>query len=224
MSYKVKIEEILLSDYKEILSKANLFPGRKGLKDNLNENFELLSNCSINTLGDLLGKCKNKSKTAQLSDESGVPNDYLILLLREIKSYIPKPPKLEEFPEFDVSLLNTLFEEGITDAGQFYPKVLTIESRRKLALQSNVNIKEIENAAKMIDLSRVRWVSPAYAWVLVNTGYDTIQKVSEADAGELAEAVNSFNNKHRVYRGMIGLNDFVRTIESAIETQSEMEF
>ncbi len=77
---------------------------------------------------------------------------------------------------------------------------------------------------KLTDLSRIRWVNHTFAFVLLESGYDTAEKVSNADYQELYETVKQLNKEREIYNAHIGASDMRMCIESAKGLDYEIEY
>ncbi len=89
MGYYIDLEKISTDKYKEILKSADLLPSRMILKEDINKNFDILKNQTVKNLDELLKILKNKKKLQDFSIQSGLNENYLTILVREIKSYRP---------------------------------------------------------------------------------------------------------------------------------------
>ena len=118
----------------------------------------------------------------------------------------------------------TLENLGIKDTFQLFDKILTPQSRHKLANETGISERDILRLAKLTDLSRIRWVNHTFAYVLLEAGYDTAQKVAAADYGQLYDTVKKLNQERGIYKGHIGLHDFKLCVEAAKDVTPEIEY
>jgi len=91
MGYYIDLKIISIDEYKEILKASDLLPSRLILKDNIDSNFDLIKNQKVQNVDELLNLLKNKKKLQDFSRQSGLHDDYLMILIREIKRYSTKP-------------------------------------------------------------------------------------------------------------------------------------
>lgn len=80
--YHIDLEKYSLDKFKKELYESELLPSRKILKDNINERFKILENNGIENLHDLKLSLKTPKKTREFAVKSGLPEDYLLILLR----------------------------------------------------------------------------------------------------------------------------------------------
>ncbi len=96
--YHLDIEKYTLQKFKSGLKSRKMIPSRISLKDNLDERFRLLETQGISNLKELIDTLKTKPKIELFSKETGLSIDYLSLLRREAKSFLPNPVRLNKFP------------------------------------------------------------------------------------------------------------------------------
>jgi hypothetical protein len=224
MSYYINLNKISLDEYKKILKSADLLPSRKMLLENVDHELDLIKKQGIKNLADLLSALKNKNKLQAFAEQSGVSEDYLTILNREIKGYHPRPNKLRDFPDLEKKMVEKLEEMGFTNTLKLYDKVVTPQQRKELAQFLGAPEREIFKLTKLTDLSRIKWVNHTFANVLYQAGFDTVEKVASADYKELYKKVKKLNEEQHLYKGHIGLNDMKRCVEAAKDVPWEIEY
>ncbi len=224
MGYYIDLTKISLNKYKEILKSADLLPGRIILKDNLDSNFEVLESEGIKNVDEILRVLKNKKCIRDFALNSELEEEYLTILVREIKSYQPKPNKLKDFP--GVSETDAVKLEGIQikNTVQLFDKVTTKLKRDEISKQTGVDEVELLRITKLTDLSRIRWVNHTFAFVLFEAGYDTVAKVANADSEKLYHDVKLLNKERNLYNAHIGLHDMKLCIEAAKDVSLDIYY
>jgi hypothetical protein len=224
MGYYIDLSSISLDIYKEKLKLASLIPSRIILKDKIDERFDYFNKIGIKNLKELQQLLRKKNEIAKLSTVAFFKDDYLVILLREINSLHPKPNKISEFGKLSSEIASSLEIIGIKDTMKLFDKVKNKNSRKILALNTGLTEKDVFELAKLTDLSRIKWVGAAFAWVLFECGYDTVEKVSNADYGEIYRKVKQLNMKKNLYKGQIGLNDMKVLVDAAKDVPLEIDF
>ena len=224
MGYYIDLENISIDQYKEILKLADLLPSRLILKDNIKINFDLIKNQNVQNVNELLKILKNKKKLQDFSKQSGLNENYLTILIREIKSYRQNPNKIKDFPSIADDMILKFENIGIKNTLQLFDKVLTSKSRLEIFKQTGINENEILKITKLSDLSRIRWVNHTFAYVLFEAKYDTVEKVANADYKDLYEIVKRLNEEKKIYKGHIGLHDMKLCVEAAKDVSLEIEY
>ncbi len=224
MSYYIELKKISINNYKELLKSSDLLPGRNILKNNVDSNFEKIIKQGIENLEELINQLKNKKKLSEFSKQSGVSEDYLIILNRELKSYHQNPIKIKDFPEINVDTIKKLGKIGVFNTLQLFDKILTPEKRLELSKQTGIKEKEILMLAKLTDLTRIRWVNHTFAYVLFEASYDTVQKVACADYKILHNNIKKLNEDRKIYKANIGLHDMKLCVEAAKNVSLDIKY
>lgn len=224
MGFYIDLKNISIDKYKKILKSADLLPSRKILKANIDDIFDTIKKQEIENVDELRRGLRNKNKLQEFSKKSGISEDYLKILIRETNSYRQKPNKIKDFPGLSENVILKLEDLGIRNSLQIFDKILTPQSRNEISSQTGISEHEISKLAKLTDLSRIRWVNHTFAYVLLEAGYDTAEKVAGANFKELYEEVIKLNEERGIYKGHIGLHDMKLCVEVAKDVSLEIEY
>ena len=224
MGYYIDLENISIDNYKEILKSADLLPSRMILKSNTDHNFDRIKKQNVRNIDELMKMLKNKKKLQDFSKQSGLNEDYLTILIREIKSYRRNPNKIKDFPSITDDVILKLENIGIRNTLQLFDKVLTSKSRLEISKQTGIDEDVVLKITKLTDMSRIRWVNHTFAYVLFEAKYDTAEKVANADYKKLYETVKQLNEDRKIYKGHIGLHDMKLCVEAAKDVSLEIEY
>ena len=178
----------------------------------------------IENVEELRTALKNKTKLQDFSKRSGIPEDYLGTLIREVNGYRYRPNKIRDFPGISENASLKLENLGLKNTLQLFDEILTPQSRNELSSQAEISEREILKLAKLTDLSRIRWVNHTFAYVLLEAGYDTAEKVADADYRALYEKVKKLNKEREIYKGHIGVHDMKLCVEAARDVPLEIEY
>ena len=77
MGYTLPLEQISLSDYRQLLRQQNLLPGRRILLEQLDERFALLTSSGLTNLAQLSAVLATPAKLTSLAVKTGIPEEYL---------------------------------------------------------------------------------------------------------------------------------------------------
>jgi hypothetical protein len=210
-----KPESISLGDLLNRIKLTDLIPSRTMLLDGIDQKFKLLSQHGINTFSDLQNALKNPKRSESFSQTSGLDAQYLVLLRREVESYIPKPFKLKEIDWIPEEVVCTLSEYGINDSDELLSRSREPEGIIKLSRESKVNPEMVEYLSWLADLGRVQWVSPTFARILIEADCKTTEKLASVDADKLYEELDKVNSGGKYFNGKIGLRDVKRLVNAA---------
>ncbi len=111
--YTIDLNSFTLKQLKDILKRIKLIPSRRMLLTDVDKRFKTLQEQGIKTAADLQSLLKKKTDIPCVAAETGIPDDYLVLLKREVGSYIVKPLKLALLDIFSTEELAILEKLGI---------------------------------------------------------------------------------------------------------------
>ncbi len=215
MGYYADLTKISIDQYKEELKSKDLIPSRLPLRDNIDNNFKLIKKQNIRNMDELYNILKNKKKLADFSDKSGIATDYLQLLIRKINGLRQKPNRIKDFPSITEELVLKLEKIKVKNTLQLFDRIITPESRRELKEQTGIDDTDLLKMTKLTDLSRIQWVNHTFAYVLHEAGFDTTEKVAQADFNKLYKTIKNLNKEREIYKGNIGLHDMKICVEAA---------
>lgn len=224
MGYYIDLSQISLSNFKERILKADLLPSQKILLDNIDKNFDSIKEKNISNMDELQQVLKSKKKVQNFSEISGIPVDYLTILRREVNSYHPKPNNIKNFPGVSETAIKTLEKLGIKHTLHLFEKIISKENRTILYHETGISIDELEDLAHLTDLSRIKWVGPIFARMLIAAGYDTAEKVAQADYVEFHKKLEQINEGYKYFKGKLGLNDMKLCVRVAKDVPQAIEF
>ena len=224
MAYYIDFQSITLDEYRGILQSADLVPSRRLLLDDIEAIFTKIKAQGLTSLADLQEALRTKPRLLRFAQETGIDEEYLKVLIREINSNRPKPNKMTDFPDTPTEVVEKLAAVGIKNTLQLYDRVITPADRAALAEEAGVDEGAILRLAKLTDLSRIRWVNHTFAYVLMEAGYDTLEKVTRADPAKLYEEVKGLNTRRELYRGHIGRHDMELLVDLAKAVRQEIEY
>lgn len=199
--YYIDLEKYPLNKFKDELNESELLPSRKILKEQIDTRFTILAKLGITNLHDLSNSLKTPKKTKEFAQKSGLPQDYLLILRREVNSYTPKPVNLDKFPGIDKDVITKLNNIGIKNTAHLFKMIKTEADRKKLSAENSINSEIIMELTKLTDLSRIKWIGPIFARLFFDSGTDTAEKVSNADAKSLYKQLVEINAEKGYTRG-----------------------
>lgn len=223
MAYYINLKTIALDDYKKKLIEGTLVPSRQVIRENIDERFEYMKSIGISNVEILKSALNNKKKLAELGSQKPLNEEYLTQLRREVNSLHPKPNKISEFIGISDDIVLALQSTGIKDTKQLFERVLTKVERIKLSEETGIDPEIILELTCLTDLSRIKWVGNMFARVLYNTGYNTVEKVANANYEEIYQKITQYNKEKKLYKGQIGMNDMKTLVEVANEVSLDIE-
>ena len=224
MGYYIDLKSISIDNYKEIIRTTELIPSWKILEKDINKNLNIIKKHDIKNLDELLIALKDKTKIQEFSKQSGLPENYLATLRRVVNGYQQKPNRIKDFICVDEDIVVQLEEIGIKNTFKLYEEIIVRKKRNEFSIKTGISKSEIIKLTKLTDLSRIRWVNHTFAYVLLESGYDTAEKVANADYKKLYETIKQLNKEREIYNAHIGERDMKMIIEFAQGLDFEIEY
>jgi hypothetical protein len=224
MPYHIDYSLVPIAKYREKILSTDLVPSRKLLKRNIKEVFNCFMDLGIINTAQLLHHLKHKDRLAELALESGIDENYLTILGRELRSSLPRPERWLDFKDINYKIKETLLESGIKNTKHFWEKSLTPKMRIKLSEKTGLDMIIIEKLARLSDLCRVRWVNHTFAEILWKAGVRSVAELCNQDFEQLHTTVVELNSIYKWYNAHIGKNDFKLIISAARDLSIEMQF
>ena len=199
MGYTLNLSDISLMDYQGLLRQQNLLPGRRMLLEELDARFAAFADLGLTTVAQLKASLATPQKMASLVQKTGIPEEYLVILRRELGSLTQKPVSLVEFRDCDPSRIDSLAAIGI---------------RTSQTLWECGNDASAELFA-LCDLVRINGVGAAAARAFYEAGYVSVGAVAEANAADMLVRVSAVNTEKGYYKARLGKKDMQFCIDYA---------
>lgn len=224
MGYYIDLDKISIDDYRIKLETTYLPPSRIMLKDRLDERFGYFKSIGIKNAKELVKMLNRKDSFSELKKVECLSGNYLTILLREINSILPKPNRIKDFKTISKDTISKLESLGINNTLKLFDRVISPETRKKLAIDSGIDDKTLLELTKLTDLSRIRWVGTTFAGMLYDLGVDTVEKVIQSDPVDLHARLKQLNIEKNIFKGQIGLNDIKILVNIANEVPLDIKY
>ena len=199
MPYNMDLSRLTLQEYKELLKTQNLLPGRRILRESIDENFACMSREGIADVAQLKKRLATPEKTAAFAAATGVPIEYLTILKREAGSLEQKPVPISDFPGVEQALVSALREQGVKTSKEYYESGLC----------------EPGELYSLCDLVRVNGVGAVAARAFYEAGLCSVTDVAHADPEDMLQKVTAVNEKKGYYKAKLGEKDMQFCIDFA---------
>ncbi len=213
MKYYIDASSTNLDDLQTRLQATDLIPSHQPLLEGMAKKMGLLKKAGVNSLTDLRARMKSKKSLASLADDSGVDPDYLVLLRRVVEGFFPKPQALKVFDWLEKNTVVKLEKVGVSNTLQLFETASS--GADALVKNAGLKKKDLSELIALSDLSRVQWVSPTFARVLVVAGFTKAAAVAKAKPEVLYDAIMRANEDALFYKGKVGLRDIKRLVVAA---------
>ncbi len=184
-SYYPDLSQISLKEFQHKLETQDLLPSRKILGENIQENFQTISNQDITNLQQLRAILQSKKKRALFSQETGLPESYLTILRREVNSYRPNPINLDKFPGIDPDHVQRLANLDIKNSRHLYQQTRTPEQISTLSRKAEIDPQSLQELIALSDLVRISGIGPVFARMMFDCDIQRCEDLSRAESGPL---------------------------------------
>ena len=194
--YSIDPSLISLEEFKELTANRRMLPGRVMLHEEMDERFNLLKASGMETLGDILRILRSKTKIQSFAIQTGLSEDYLVLLKREAGSYMAKPFSLSSFPGIPFEYVELLKSRDIKNTKDLFEQVQSELEQEDLSASTGIPVYRLKELHFLCDLSRVTGVGGIFARMLYETGIHSSQAFAGADTAVLLKDCKSVIEKH----------------------------
>jgi predicted flap endonuclease-1-like 5' DNA nuclease len=209
--YHIKLENYSLQKFKENLKSREMIPSRVILKEDIDGRFAKLEKQHITNLKELTDQLKTKPKLEKFSKDTGLSFEYITILNREAKSYIPKPIRIDKFAGIERNFVKKLETMGLKNTRHILEQAGKKDKREELAAKTGIPIEALNEILCLSDLSRAYGVGPVFARMIYDMGIKTIQEFVEKTAEDFIEIYEEQTNK----KADFGTNEIQFSIELA---------
>lgn len=223
--YNIDLSQLALERFKQVLLTKHLMPARLSLRDDIDSRFAALSAQGIANAADLQAALRTKRHVAQLAAATGLPEEYLTLLRREVNSYETKPRPLRDFPGIDPAVIERLAAAGITTTRDYFGCARTAEQRAALAAELGLDPAVVLELARLSDLSRVTGVGPVAARLLLEGGVGSVAQTRTMTIEAIRDRMQAAMDAHPEMEGTLSLKDamYYRDMAEFVPLVAEFE-
>ena len=222
MGYSVNISKISVNQYMGMLKNQNLLPSRKILLENLEDNFNKISAMKIDNLDELKKNISSAQKLSAFSEKTGISENYLTILKREIGSLEQKPVLVSEFPGISENTVSALLNKKIKTSKDVYNLAITADNISAVSREMNIDDVELQELSALCNLVRINGIGAVAAKTIYESGYKSVDDIANAKAAKLLEDMNTVNADKQYYKANLGEKDMQFIIDAAnriLETQ-----
>ena len=185
--YYIDLKKYSLQKFKENLSSREMIPSRKILKEDIDARFDALEQAGIANLKELTSALKTKSEIEEFSNRTGLSTQYLTVIGREARSYLPSPIRLDTFPNTQESTLEKLEAVGIKNTRHLFTAAQERTARKSLAEKAGVPIESLNELVGLSDLARLYGVGPVFARMIYDVGIHSIKEFIQYTAQDFID-------------------------------------
>jgi len=198
-----------------MLKKQNLLPGRKILMENLEENFHSMATAGTAHLAELKSNLSSPQRLSAFATRTGVPDDYLTILKREIGSLEQKPVPISDFPGVSGNTVSALLNKGIKTSKDVYELAIDADNISMISREMGIEEGELQALGGLCELVRINGIGAIAARTIYEAGYQSIAEIAHATAAQLLERMNTVNVDKQYYKAKLGKKDIQFIIDAA---------
>jgi len=170
-----------LEKFYEITRSRKMIPSRVPLKENMEEQFQLLENQGIENLGLLISALDSKDKIMNMVSATGIPENYLVLLKREAGSYLAKPVPLSDLLGVPFEFTEVLKSRSIKNTRDFFEAVQTSGQRKEMSETTGIPENRLQEIFSLCDLTRITGVGALYSRIIYDSGIRSTRDFADTD-------------------------------------------
>jgi len=199
----------------EMLKTQNLLPGRRILLENLEQNFRSMANIGILTLAELKSNISSANRLSAFAEKTGVPENYLTILKREMGSFEQKPVPISDFPDISANTVSILLNKNIKTSKNVYDLAINPDNILIISREMGIEVDELQELNSLCNLVRINGIGAIAARTIYEGGYKSIVEIAHAKATELLSNMNSVNVNKQYYKANLGEKDMQFIIDAA---------
>ncbi len=213
MGYSVDLNRIPVLRYMEMLKMQNLLPGRKILLENIDENFCRITDFGIHNLAELKTYISSPQRLIAFSAKTGIPENYLTILKREMGSLEQKPVPISDFPGISADIISALLNKGIKTSKDIFS--INPNNFSALSNKMGIELSTLQKLSGLCNLVRINGIGAMAARTIYESGYKDIVEIAQAKSAELLEKMNAVNKDKQYYKASLGEKDMQFIIDAA---------
>ncbi len=181
----------------------------------MKKRFQILKELGIGNMGELLRTLKTKQKVEEITNTSGIPEDYLNLLRREAGSYLARPFPLSEFPGVPFEYIEILKSKAIRQTREFFETAQTAYQRNDLAKRTGIPKARLHEIFVLCNLSRITGIGGIFARIVYEAGIRSVEAFAKTKARVHIEKYTAISQKHEYASGSFSEEDLQYCIDYA---------
>lgn len=223
-SYGIDLSAMSLSELRGTLKYGDLLPSHQPLRDHLDVHFDALAACGIADAQELVDAMHTKKAVEQLAKASGIPSDYLTLLRRHVRGYIPNPVDFADIPGIDPQLVERLARAGIKHTQHLFERARRRADREALARETGIADAVMLELIQLTDLARMGWVGPIGVRLFHEAGAVTVNALMALNLDAFHQQVLAVNAARAYMRVKLGRKDIALCIQMAKKLPDAIEY
>lgn len=215
--YGIDLTQFSLARLRARFESGDLLPSHRILAEDIPARFAILAAHGYENVQQLVDALSTKKKMEQFVAATGLPADYVNILRRHVRGYIPGSITLADIPGVDAAHIEALAALGIKHTRHLFARAPTPADRAALVEASGIPATALLELVKLADLGRAGWVGPVFVRMLYDVGAQTSAQLATEDPAALYERLMALNDEHGYTRAKFTVKDLEATIATAQE-------
>ncbi len=222
--FSTELSKIKIKDFKDTLQNISLKPSKQILLKDIDEKFKIISSMKVKNLKDLHELLKNRDEYPQLANKLNVPENYLVLLNREVENYIAESIPLKKLKVFSNIEIEDLTDFGIENTQELYEKTAKKDDRDRISSGACIDEKKIIKGLQLADLTRINGIGLIYAKVLLKMGITSKKDFENTSSKDLLKKFIVANKGIANTKSSMGIEDLNYSKKYSISLDNDIEW
>lgn len=214
-SYGLDMETVSIERFQTMLENKDLLPSRRMLLEDMDARFAALRAAGVKTMADLVTFLKTSKRVLQAAETTGIPEEYLKVLRREVGGYQPKPLRLAEFKYLSVGQAAALQAAGVKTSFDLLHEGASKAGREDLAAQTGLPDALVLELVRTSDLCRIMGVGLVSAEVFLEAGITSVGEIMTQPPVSMLETTAAVYAKREPGAAPITMNDILFCVDAA---------
>jgi hypothetical protein len=221
--YHLDLAALPLTWLQERIARHEILPARRILQEKMPERFASLRKAGIETVADVVSALKDRGRIGALAERTGLPEEYLLWLAREARSYRPNPFALRDISGLDPIHIEALERLGIKTTKALFDRAVGRADRARLAEETGIPEPDLLATVKLADLARIRGMGKTFVRLFASAGADCVDVLAREESTALHERLYAVNAERGLSSVVPSLKDVAEYIEMANELPKDLE-
>ena len=214
-SYGLDMESVSIERFQTMLENKDLLPSRRMLLDDIDGRFTALKAAGVKTMADLVSFLKTSKRVLQATESTGIPEEYLKVLRREVGGYQPKPLRLSEFKNLTMAQVAALQAAGIKTSFDLLRAGASKAGRADLIAQTGLSDALVLELVQTSDLCRIMGVGLLSAEVFLEASITSVGEILSQPPVSMLEKTAAVYAKRELGAAPITMNDILFCVDAA---------
>jgi hypothetical protein len=208
----------------DFLKHGDLLPSHRILKDDLDAHFSALAARGIRNVQQIVDTLTTKNAIERFAGKTRIPPDYLTILRRHVRGYIPAPVNFADIPDIDPQVVERLAKAGVGHTKHLFERAHRRAERHMLAQQIGLTEAEMLQLIQFTDLARMGWVGPIGVRLFHAAGATSVETLATLDLDAFHERVLAVNQERQYMKVKLARKDIALCRDMAKKLPRVIEY